>query len=491
MAVTARRDGRAGVREPAAPSAARRDASHDGPRGWTWLRPSYWGIALRSAIASASVVLVVLMLGGAAVAVVLYRELVADVDDAAARRVGDVAAGLQSDTAQDLDSSLLTTDQRIVVVQVLNAQGAVMRSSPSAPHVPLVPVDSITAARRTGVSTIVNGGTDVRVSAQTAEGLDGRYMVLVGADTEGAESTVQRVIVLLGIAAPFVIAGAAAATYVLVRRSLRSVDAIRARVSDISVHDLSERVPVPSHGDEISALALTMNEMLARIESGQAAQRQFVGDASHELRSPLATVISAVEVGVVHPELLTGELAQATLLPEARRMQSLVEDLLLLARADERGLPLRRDDVDLDDLAVNEIARIRRETPLAVHADLAPARLTGDRDALLRVLRNVLDNAARHAKSFIEVRVWTSGQWAFLTVSDDGPGIAESDRLRVFDRFVRLDTDRARTGGGTGLGLAIVAEIVAGHGGHVIADERPGAGTVIRVQLPRGSESSR
>jgi signal transduction histidine kinase len=457
----------------------------------TWLRPSYWGIPLRSAIVSASVVMVAFALGGVAVAALLYRQLVADVDDAAARRVGDLIAGLQTDSAQDLDAALLTTDQRIVVVQIVNAHGTVVRSSPSAPAVPLVAVNSTGAVRRTGLPTTVNGDTDVRVSAQTVEGLGGSYTVLVGAGTEGVESTVQTVVVLLGVAAPLVIAGAAAATYILVRRSLRSVDAIRARVADISVHDLSERVPVPTHRDEISALAITMNEMLARIESGQAAQRQFVGDASHELRSPLATVISALEVGVAHPELLTGELAQATMLPEARRMQSLVDDLLLLARADERGLPLRRDDVDLDDLAANEIARIRRETPLAVQADLAPAKLTGDRDALLRVLRNVLDNAACHARSLIEVGVRASAQLVWLTVGDDGPGIAVADRLRVFDRFVRLDADRARTGGGAGLGLAIVAEIVAAHGGRVIVDGRAGGGTVIKVQLPRGSESSR
>ena len=457
----------------------------------TWLRPSYWGIPLRSAIVSASVVMVALALGGVAVAALLYRQLVADVDDAAARRVGDLIAGLQTDSAQDLDAALLTTDQRIVVVQIVNAQGTVVRSSPSAPAVPLIAVNNTGAVRRTGLPTTVNGDTDVRVSTQTVEGLGGSYTVLVGAGTEGVESTVQTVVVLLGVAAPLVIAGAAAATYILVRRSLRSVDAIRARVADISVHDLSERVPVPTHRDEISALAITMNEMLARIESGQAAQRQFVGDASHELRSPLATVISALEVGVAHPELLTGELARATMLPEARRMQSLVDDLLLLARADERGLPLRRDDVDLDDLAANEIARIRRETPLAVQADLAPAKLTGDRDALMRVLRNVLDNAACHARSLIEVGVRASAQLVWLTVGDDGPGIAVADRLRVFDRFVRLDADRARTGGGAGLGLAIVAEIVAAHGGRVIVDGRAGGGTVIKVQLPRGSESSR
>jgi signal transduction histidine kinase len=445
---------------------------------------------VRSALVSATVVLVALMLAGAALAALLYRQLLADLDAAAARRVRDVVAGLQFDSATDLDAALLATDQQIMAVQIVDASGAVVRASPGAPTAPLAPVDRV-GSGRSGLTATVNGDADVRVSGQAADGLGARYTVMVGAESQAVESTVETVVVLLAVATPFVVAGAAGASYVLVRRSLRSVDDIRARVADISAHDLSERVPVPAHRDEISALAITMNEMLARIDAGQAAQRRFVGDASHELRSPLATVISALEVGLAHPELLACELTRDTLLPEARRMQSLIDDLLLLARADERGLPLRRDDIDLDDLAAHEIARLQRETAHVVHADLAPARLTGDREALARVLRNLLDNAARHARSHLEVAVRPEGGWVVLIVGDDGPGIPAPDRSRVFDRFVRLDTDRARTGGGSGLGLAIVAEIVEAHHGVVIAGERGGGGTVITVQLPREVESSR
>ncbi|HZQ33776.1 MAG TPA: HAMP domain-containing sensor histidine kinase [Mycobacterium sp.] len=467
-----------------------RHAGRDRLPWWARLRPRYWGIRARSAIVSASVVLITLTLVGAGVASLLYRQLLTDVDDASARRVRDITAGLQTDSPRDLDAELLATDQQIVVVQIVDAAGVVVRASSGAPGSAVHPAADVGSGRR-GIPTTVNGDTDVRVSGQTIDGVGGRYIVLVGADGRGAESTVETVMILLALSAPVVAAGAAGATYLLVRRSLRSVDAIRARVADISARDLAERVPVPTHRDEISALAMTMNEMLARIEAGQAAQRRFVGDASHELRSPLATVISGLEVGVAHPELFDGELASDTLLPEARRMQSLIDDLLLLARADERGLPLRRDDIDLDDLAVEEVTRITRETSLTVDTDFAPARVTGDRAALLRVLRNLLDNAAHHARSRIEVAVGTVEEMVYARVGDDGPGIPAADRERVFDRFVRLDVNRARTGGGTGLGLAIVAEIVAAHGGRVAADERDGGGTVITVQLPRGSDSSR
>jgi signal transduction histidine kinase len=448
------------------------------------LRPRHWGIAARSAFVSAFVVLVAMTIVGVALCGVLYRSLLSAVDDAATERLREIAAGLQSDSPAELDTSLLAAGEHIVAVQIVNSTGAVIQRSSSAPGTPLVPTSTVGSEVRSGIPAIPSVADDMRVAAQSVDSRGGRYVLLVGAGTEGVESTVMSVALGLAAAAPIVTAVAAAATYLLVRRSLRSVEAIRVRVAQISASDLAERVPVPRHRDEISALAATMNAMLSRIESGQAAQRRFVGDASHELRSPLATVISALEVGVAHPELLDEELASSTLLPEAHRMRSLVDDLLLLARADERGLTLRRDDVDLDDLAAAEAARLQRETPITLGTDLAPTRLVGDADALSRVLRNLLDNAARHAASRVEVTVRPEPGHACITVEDDGPGIPASDRERVFHRFVRLNTDRARSTGGTGLGLAIVAEIVSAHGGSIQITDRSGGGTVVVVQLP-------
>jgi signal transduction histidine kinase len=459
----------------------------------TWWRPSYWGISARSAFVSASVVLVAVLVAGAGLALILYRSLLSGVDDAAAGRVRDVVAALQYDTAAELDAALITTDQRIVAVQVIDGSGAVIQHSQSAPGPPLLAPDSIGPTLQTGLPDHSSPDGDMRISGQTVDGAGGRYTVLVAAGSEAVESTVKTVIVLLVGAAPIVIAVAGVATYLLVGRSLRSVDAIRTRVADISTSDLGERVPVPDNHDEISALALTMNEMLARIEAGHEAQRRFVGDASHELRSPVAAIISALDVAAAHPELLNSGLAATTLRPEAQRMQALVEDLLLLARADEGGPAWRRKDVDLDDVASNELDRLRRETSVTIDAELVPTRLVGDPGGLSRVVRNVLENAVRHATSRVEVRVRSEGSNAVLVVGDDGPGIPEAERKRVFDRFVRLDSGRARSGGGTGLGLAIVAEVVAAHGGNVTIGDRPGGGTLITVQLPReySPESSR
>lgn len=457
--------------------------AHSG-RTPTLLHPRAWSISARSALVSATVILVALVMAGAILLLVLYFALISAADDAAASRLRDIAKTLQSEATPDIDPPLLATDQRIVAVQIFNGAGHSVASSSSTPEPPMLAPGAIASTPRIGITGAAVRMHDVRVAAQSLETPTGRYVVLVGAGTDDVEATVSTVAIGLAAAAPLVIAAAGVATYILVRRSLRSVEAIRSRVADISASDLAERVPVPPQRDEIFTLATTMNQMLSRLESSQAVQRRFIADASHELRSPLSTVISALEVGVAHPDLLDDRLAADTLLPEARRMQALVEDLLLLARADERGLALRRTDTDLDDLALAEVARLRRETRLDVHAELAPTRLVGDASALARVLRNLLDNAARHATSRVEVTVRPEGGQARLTVADDGPGIAPADRKRVFERFVRLDTDRSRSGGGTGLGLAIVFEIVAAHGGSVHIDDRPGGGTAVVAQLP-------
>ncbi|WP_051660442.1 sensor histidine kinase [Mycolicibacterium aromaticivorans] len=456
-------------------------------------RPARWSIAARSALIAGTVVFVAFTLTGAALTGIFYRSLIAGVDAAAASRVRDVSAGLSEDTPDDLDDPLLATDQRIDAVQVLTPDGRVLRRSDSISDTPLVPLDQVSATLRTGMAPTDSPDRDMRISAQSITTPHGPFIVVVAGGDDAAESTVWTAIILLLLAAPVVVAVAAVATYRLVRRSLRSVDDMRARVAAISSADLAERVPVPPGRDEISALAVTMNDMLDRIETGHVAQRQFVGDASHELRSPLTAIISALDVAVAHPELLDVQLARDTLVPEAQRMRALVEDLLLLARADERGLPFHREPVRLDEVATGEVMRLRRNCRHSVRIAADPVEIDGDAAALSRVVRNLLDNAARHATSQIDVAIHNENGDATVTVADDGPGIPVADRVRVFDRFVRLDSSRSRGGGGSGLGLSIVAEIVAAHSGHITISARPGGGTVVTVQLPAATtpDSSR
>ncbi len=277
-------------------------------------------------IAGTVVFFVAFTLTGAALTGIFYRSLIAGVDAAAASRVRDVSAGLSEDTPDDLDDPLLATDQRIDAVQVLTPDGRVLRRSDSISDTPplVPPLDQVSATLRTGMApTDSPPDRDMRISAQSITTPHGPFIVVVAGGDDAAESTVWTAIILLLLAAPVVVAVAAVATYRLVRRSLRSVDDMRARVAAISSADLAERVPVPPGRDEISALAVTMNDMLDRIETGHVAQRQFVGDASHELRSPLTAIISALDVAVAHPELLDVQLARDTLVPEAQRMRAL------------------------------------------------------------------------------------------------------------------------------------------------------------------------
>jgi signal transduction histidine kinase len=442
------------------------------------------GISARSAAVSAIVVLCAFTVAGAGLDGILYRSLLSGVDYASGERVRDIAKALQADSPDELDNALLSTDQRVVATQLIGPDGTVVKRSGAAPKTPLVPVTEFDFNLRRGLPDDAVAGDNMRVSGQRVATVSGDYTVLVGGGSEAVEATARTLAVLLACCAPIIVAVAAAATYWLVRRSLQSVDAIRAQVAEISTSDLAERVPVPNGHDEIAALAVTMNEMLSRIEAGHRAQQRFLGDASHELRSPLATIISGLEVAEAHPELLDADLAVNTLLPEAQRMHTLIQDLLLLARADEQRLVRRKEQVALDDLAEAEAARVRRGAHCTIHTDISPVLLTGDSAAVSRMIRNLVDNAVRHADSCVGIEVSNRNGTATLTVSDDGPGIAPAERARVFERFVRLDSDRARSGGGAGLGLAIVAEVVAAHGGTITVADRPGGGTRMVVNLP-------
>ena len=461
------------------------------PFGRKWLMRAGWpsnlGISARSAAASAVVVFFAFALAGAALDVILYRTLLAGVDDATAGRVSHIVTALQSNSLNDLDDALLATDQHVVAIQLIDRNGKVVRRYGAAPKTPLVPITEFDLNLRRGMSDDAVANDDMRVSGQRVRTASDEYTVIVGGGSEAVEATARTVALLLVGGAPIIVAVAAAATYRLVSRSLKSVDAIRIQVAEISTSDLTERVPVPTSRDEIAALAVTMNEMLTRIEAGHRAQQQFVGDASHELRSPLATIISGLEVAEAHPELLDADLAFNTLLPEAQRMRTLIDDLLLLARADEQSLLRRKVEVSLDQLAEVEAARAEREGQCTVHTDIAPTQLTGDPAAISRMIRNLVDNAVRHADSSIAIEVENAGATAVISVSDDGPGISPDDRARVFERFVRLDADRSRSSGGAGLGLAIVAEIVSAHGGNVTIDDRAGGGTKVVVALPQST----
>jgi signal transduction histidine kinase len=261
-------------------------------------------------------------------------------------------------------------------------------------------------------------------------------------------------------------------------------------VDAISAAALHRRVPDPPGQDEIGRLAATMNRMLARLEEAQAKERQFVSDASHELRSPVATIRQHVEVALAHPAgASAGELAEVVL-AEDLRLERLVDDLLFLARADERRQRLVRRLVDLDDVVLEEATRLRATTGVRIDTgEVSAGRVVGDASQLRRLVRNLLDNATRHARSTVRLGLATTDEGTVgLTVEDDGPGIPPEQRQRVFERFVRLDEARAREAGGSGLGLAIVAEVAETHGGAVTAGDSSLGGARFEVRLPATEE---
>jgi signal transduction histidine kinase len=287
----------------------------------------------------------------------------------------------------------------------------------------------------------------------------------------------------LAIVLPILVVVSAVLVWILAGRALRPVEYIRREVSDISVSDLHRRVPVPPVDDEIARLASTMNAMLSRLETATDQQRQFVSDASHELRSPLATVIAVLEVARARPENADWPSVAATAEAEAGRLGHIVDNLLLLARSDEGHLVPGHEPVDLDELVLAEAERLGAQNRVAVDIRRVGAgRVLGDREQLSRVLRNLVDNAERHATTTVSIEVTRVDGEVEVVVADDGPGIPVGERERVFERFSRVDQARDRPAGGAGLGLAIVGEVVTAHGGTVVvADSAVGARVVVHL----------
>jgi signal transduction histidine kinase len=234
-----------------------------------------------------------------------------------------------------------------------------------------------------------------------------------------------------------------------------------------------------------------MNEMLARLEAARDRQQRFVSDASHELRSPIATIRHELELLIARPDEADVVFVARGLLREDLRMQSLVDDLLVLARSDEGTLPLHRRPVDLDDLVLAEAARLRSRGLVDVDtSSVSAGQVQGDAAQLAGMVRNLVDNAERHASRAVRLSLAERGARVVLRVTDDGPGISGTDRRRIFDRFTRLDSARARGAGGYGLGLSIVHQVVTAHAGSVVVEDAPGGGARFVVDLPAAPGST-
>lgn len=442
----------------------------------------FTSVRVRTTTAAIAVVAAALVVGSMVLVLLLRASLLDGLEASAEQRASSIAEELEdgrtptgvedADVEPEDDPEEEPEDE---VWQVIGPNGQVKVSSQ--PLVEVLPVDN--------VASFALSGAESTYLVETEDAEDGS-VIAVAVSREEVDDSVGALVPLLLIGLPVLLLVVGGTTWLMTGRALAPVDRIRAEVDGITSDRLERRVPEPGSRDEVQRLAETMNRMLERLQHARERQQQFVADASHELRSPLASIRQTAEVARAHPGALgEGELSEAVL-EESARMERLVGQLLMLTRVDESALVAMPRDVDVDDLALTEGTRVRRSgLRVDTHA-VAPGRVRGDPNALAQVARNLVDNAVRHAEDQIALTVRERHGTIELVVEDDGFGVAPDDRERVFERFVRLDEARGRDAGGSGLGLAIVAEIVRAHGGTVTVSDGRLGGAAFTVVLPAG-----
>ncbi|WP_055489243.1 cell wall metabolism sensor histidine kinase WalK [Streptomyces sp. TP-A0356] len=448
--------------------------------------PAWWARrSLRLRLTAAAALIIAVALVGAACLLVawLRMSLITGLDQTALQRAEVVAANVDTGS---LARILPASGNGDTAIQVVDARHTVRSSSANLAGeralFGFAPTPSGTP-RAHSVKGLPLSGEDTWRAVALAAGSDSDPVtVYVAVPTGAVEHNLAVLTAGLAITVPPAIALLTGVVWLLTGRALRPVEALRAQTAEITACDLGRRLDEPPADDALGRLARTLNDLLARLDVSAQRQRQFVADAAHELRSPLSSLHTQLEVAVRHPGSADWRARGPALIEESERLSRLVDDLVRLARLDARPR-LRKRPVDLDEVVFREVRHARLRTCLVVdqHA-VGAARVHGDEDALARVVRNLLDNAIRYAVKRIDVSLSARDGTACLIVADDGPGIPVADRSRVFDRFTRLDGARARDTGGSGLGLAIVHDLVAAHhGGIRIEDNDPGARIVVCV----------
>ncbi len=347
---------------------------------------------------------------------------------------------------------------------------------------PTLPLRPQQLRELSGGNPIVTGGVDGlrRWLAEPAVLPDGSTrLVVVTGDLVGGTTLLGRAAVAFGLGALGAAVLVGAAAWVGTRAALRPVDRLRAAAAALPP---GERLPVPAARDELRALTEELNRLLGRRDEAVARMERFTGDAAHELRSPVAAIRAQAEVAVAHPDPQMAEETLRAVAAEAVRLSTLLDDLLVLARADAGERP-PAVAVDLVTAAGSALARAMGDGPVVELVAPAAAAVAATPSEVALVLDNLIANGRRHARSVVRVMVLPAGRWVRLLVEDDGPGIPEADRERVFDRFTRLQPE---AGGGSGLGLALVAALVRGRGGTATAGATMAGGARIEVRWPVG-----
>ena len=452
---------------------------------WAATRAAMRTVRWRSTLLAALLMSIALALG-AVVMLLLYRnQLEANLDQTLRQQAQDRALLLDEGNSPD---ALVTVLQEEALVWIGTPEGEAVAiggaifplENPVPPTIGDVSTIDILVEERKP-DEVEQERMDLRVgSVLTA---DGALVVLAGAETEVIDETLSGLVQLFVLAVPILGLLVGGVTFFTAGRVLEPVERIRTQAEGIGGETLGERVPVPESGDEIHDLAVTMNSMLDRLEAHERSLRQFSADASHELKSPIANVRALVDT----TELNDPEWSQvrSRLTGETDRLRDLVDNLLFLAASSGGRRRRPPAPVDLDDLVFDEAELLASTTAVSVDlSGIEPVQVLGDRGDLQRLVRNLADNAARHASGRVRFTTSTTGSMVELRVADDGDGIAEEDRGRVFERFTRLDEARARDDGGSGLGLSIVRQIAEYHDGSITVGTADLGGAEFRVVLP-------
>jgi heavy metal sensor kinase len=425
-------------------------------------------------------------------------------NDVWALEVSD-SVGTPADAARDAARDLRGTDRRVLVYDEAGRRIAVSEDTPLAP---LLTSAALATAAGSPVEALVREARERQPSWQTITGPEGgirahaavvsragvSYVVVVFADLAGEVEANEDLLRALLLAIPLALLLAGAGGYVLARASLAPVGAMAARADQISAANLHERLPVANAADELGRLAVVLNDLLDRVERAFVQQRQFMADASHELRTPVAALRSAADVTLGRDDRAGAEYREALEVAsaEGRRLARIVDDLFLLARADAGQQPVRLEDVALEEV-LDDCARSARVLAAGrgVHFE-APhgleSPLRGDPQLLHRLVMNLLDNAIKQTPPGGEVRLTIArGDGAYqIAVRDGGPGVADDLRPRIFERFVRGDPVRGSDASneGAGLGLSIAKWIAEVHGGRVTLEATGPTGSTFSVSLP-------
>jgi signal transduction histidine kinase len=448
-------------------------------------------VRARVTLIALAVVGVALLASAISLIVLVQDSLVDNLDEAAEVLADDVKARLRSGSLSDVIPVPKGEDDDDLVIQILDARRRVVATSENYRlSEPITAEEPVRGRLHTTVSGLaVDPDERFRILGERAVTASGEPVTIyVATELEPVRETVSDVRRAVTVGAPLLLASVGLLVWLLVGRTLRSVEAIRREVARISESGLDRRVPEPPIDDEVARLARTMNAMLARLQSSVERQQRFLSDASHELRSPLASTRTGLEVALAHPEMAALEAAATDALGQTARLERLVTDLLFLARDDESRLVASAGLVDVDDIVRTEAARVRARGRVTVDTSrVATGRVWGVPGDLERAVRNLLDNAERHGRTRVSVSLSSEGPTLVLAVGDDGAGVAPEDRERIFDRFVRVDDHRSRQSGGTGLGLAITREVIVAHGGAISVEDDFGGGARFVARLPSAS----